>query len=192
MRIDFPPLVRRLGIGVPLALSLGLCLVATGKASPQNRAAIAYRVPDGWVKETPMSRMRYAQFKLPTHLPEHADAELAVYYFGGGGGSARANVERWISQMKQPDSSAAHRRAEVQESDIRGMKATVLKLSGIYRRPIPPRMQEIEEKPGYRMVAAVLETAAGPFFFKLIGPEPTVKQWENSFQTFLESIELQN
>jgi hypothetical protein len=37
------------------------------------------------------------------------------------------------------------------------------------------------------MLAAVLETSEGPYFFKLVGPEQTIAQRASSFQQFMQS-----
>jgi len=42
-------------------------------------------------------------------------------------------------------------------------------------------------KPNFRMLAAVLETSQGPYFFKLVGPEQTVAHWATGFSQFMKS-----
>jgi hypothetical protein len=41
------------------------------------------------------------------------------------------------------------------------------------------------------MLAAVLETPHGPYFFKLVGPEKTVGHWAKSFSAFVKSARRQ-
>jgi hypothetical protein len=38
------------------------------------------------------------------------------------------------------------------------------------------------------MLAAVAETASGPWFFKLTGPAKTVARWQSGFSAFLDTI----
>lgn len=187
------PAARR-GTGVrpavrPLLVAV-LTMLVEGPAGAENTAQLDYVVPEGWVREKPSSAMRYAQFRLPKVEPDAEDASLAVFHFPGGGGSTQDNLDRWIGQMKQPDGSPSQKKAEIQEGNIGNMKSTVLKLNGIYRDSQGPLMRAVSEKPGYRMAAAVLETEAGPFFFKLVGPEKTVRRWEDSFQAFLASVRV--
>ncbi len=60
--------------------------------------------PQGWVSEQPSSSMRKSQYRLPG--PDTGgDAEVAV--FAGIGGSAQANIDRWIGQFSGPDGSPA-------------------------------------------------------------------------------------
>ena len=43
---------------------------------------------------------------------------------------------------------------------------------------------------GYRLRAAVVETPRGSYFVKLVGPEKTVTQWNDSFLSYLRSFEF--
>ena len=45
-------------------------------------------------------------------------------------------------------------------------------------------------KPGYRLRGAVVETPKGSYFVKLVGPEKTVAQWNESFLSYLRSFEF--
>src|SRR5262245_48114171 len=68
-----------------------------------NTASLKFDVPQGWVTKAPTSSMRVAEFTLPKVAGDPEDAALAIFYFGGQGGSIQANLDRWISQMTQPD-----------------------------------------------------------------------------------------
>ena len=46
-------------------------------------------------------------------------------------------------------------------------------------------------KPDFRLLAAVVETPDGPYFFKLTGPEPTVLRWADSFEAAIESARVE-
>src|SRR6266700_1953632 len=79
---------------------------SSGPAQSSQTAAgeLHYKVPEGWTAEKPTSGMRVAQYKLPKAAGDSEDALLVVYYFGQGqGGSAQANIDRWINQIQQPD-----------------------------------------------------------------------------------------
>src|SRR5579864_803219 len=79
--------------------------------SPDRSAAtLKYTAPAGWTSKTPSSSMRVAEFVLPRADGDKDDASLVVYFFSAtGGGSVQANVDRWISQMAQPDGRASKR-----------------------------------------------------------------------------------
>src|SRR6266851_225327 len=109
-------------------------------ASPQSNAAqssspkspnspapgeLRYKAPDGWVKEPTSSAMRVAQYKLPKAEGDAEDALLVIYYFGATqGGTAQANIDRWISQMQQTDGSASKDKAKTESGTINGLKVT--------------------------------------------------------------------
>jgi hypothetical protein len=44
-------------------------------------------------------------------------------------------------------------------------------------------------EPGSRMLAAIVDTTAGPYYLKLVGPAATVAHWEAPFDSFLRSME---
>ncbi len=140
-----------------------------------------------WQTVTPSSSMRKAQFTLPRVADDAEDAELAVFYFGAGqGGSVEANLQRWYGQFTQPDSSASADKAKTANAVVDGMNLTIVDLSGTYVGSTMPGM-EVQNKPNFRMLAAVLETPQGAYFFKLVGPEKTVAHWANSFSEFVKS-----
>ncbi len=48
--------------------------------------------------------MRFAEFTLPRAAGDFEDAQLVIYFFGkGAGGNVEDNIDRWLSQVQQPD-----------------------------------------------------------------------------------------
>jgi hypothetical protein len=143
-------------------------------------------VPAGWVEQTPTSSMRKAQFSLPRVEGDSEDAELVAFYFGQGqGGSVEANIDRWIGQISQPDGSSSKEKAKTNSREVAGKKVTLVDVSGTYSNTM---MSNTSPRPGYRMLAAVIETGEGPWFFKLVGPEKTVTKWSGSFDQFISNL----
>ena len=156
---------------------------------PQKPATLRYKVPAGWVEEERSSSMRVAQYKLPRTDGDTEDASLVLYYFGKGqGGTAAANVERWASQIQQPDGS----KAKVTEESFtaNGMKVTTVDGAGTYVAETAPGSGEFLNKPGYRLRAAVIETPNGSYYVKLVGPEKTITHWNEAFVGYLKSFEF--
>src|SRR6185436_295009 len=80
------------------------CLVTLHDLAAAQKSELKFKVPSGWVEEERTSTMRVAQYRLPKVEGDSEDASLVLYYFGQGqGGSTTANIDRWISQMKQAD-----------------------------------------------------------------------------------------
>ena len=42
----------------------------------------------------------------------------------------------------------------------------------------------------YRMLAAIVESTKGSYFFKLTGPQETVEAWKGSFEGFVDGIKM--
>jgi hypothetical protein len=163
-------------------------------SAPANSPAageLRYKAPDGWVKEQTTSTMRVAQFKLPKTEGDAEDALLVVYYFGATqGGAVQANIDRWISQMQQPDGSATRDKAKTETSTVNGLKVTSVDASGTYTAEMAPGTPGQRNDANYRMRAAVIETPKGNYFLKLVGPARTMGHWEQSVTDFTKSFEF--
>ncbi len=165
-----------------------LLFLLLSPSSVPAQARLLFQAAEGWRVETPGSEMRVGQFVLPRSKPEGEDAELVVYFFGGAGGSVDANLTRWAGQMEQPDGGDSRRVATTEEFSSHGLDLTTLDLSGTYVAEVRPGSAEYHNKPGYRLIAAVVETPGGPYFVKLTGPAETVERWEESIGEFLRSF----
>jgi hypothetical protein len=170
-------------ISVMFAASLQVLAVS-------QKSELKFTVPAGWVEEPRSSSMRVAQYKLPKATGDSEDASLVLYYFGQGqGGSAAANVERWVRQMKQADGNAVTD-AKEEHFEANGLKVTTVDVSGTYVAETAPGSGKFHNNAGYRLRAAVIETPKGSYYAKLVGPEKTVAQWNESFLSYLKSFEL--
>ena len=172
---------------LPAIVSAACSIVFAQEA--RKPATLRYKVPAGWVDEERSSSMRVAQFKLPRTAADTEDASLILYYFGKGqGGTASANVERWASQMQQPDGS----KAKITEDSFtaNGLKITTVDGAGTYVAETAPGSGKFLNKPGFRLRAAVIETPNGSYYVKLVGPEKTVTHWNDSFVSYLKSFEF--
>src|SRR5256885_11676682 len=117
---------------------LALLMIANMAMKPQSQGHFQFAPVKGWTVEQPTSSMRVGQYLLPKAAGDPEDASLVVYFFGGGGGSVQANLDRWISQMAQPDGSASKDKAKVTSSTINGLKVTLLDVSGTYQAETAP------------------------------------------------------
>jgi hypothetical protein len=180
------------GMRIPIiALLLALVFaVSLASFAAQQKSSLKFIVPAGWIEEERGSSMRVAQYKLPKAPTDTEDASLVLYYFGQGqGGSTAANVERWVGQMKQADGSAA-KDAKEEHFEANGLKVTTVDVSGTYVAETAPGSGTFHNKPAHRLRAAVVETPNGSYFVKLVGPEKTVTQWNDSFLSYVKSFEF--
>jgi hypothetical protein len=160
------------------------CLVS--QAAPQQ-ASLKFTVPAGWIEEERTSSMRVAQYRLPKAVGDAEDASVVLYYFGQGqGGSAAANIERWIGQMKQAEGASA----KEEHLEVNGLKVSTVDVAGTYVAETAPGSGMFHNKPAYRLRAAVVETPKGSYYVKLVGPEKTVAQWNDSFLNYLKSFQF--
>jgi hypothetical protein len=166
------------------------CVLSFHDIAGAQKAELKFRVPAGWVEEERTSSMRVAQYKLPKAEGDTEDASLVLYYFGPGqGGSTAANIDRWLAQMKQADGTAA-KGAKDEQLVANGLKVTTVDVSGTYVAETAPGSGTFHNKPAYRLRAAVVETPNGSYFVKLVGPEKTVAQWNDSFVSYIKSFEF--
>ena len=160
-------------------------------AAQKPSGEVTYTVPEGWVAQPPSSQMRKAEFALPGVEGKEA-AELAVFFFPGMGGSVEANLERWYGQFEQSDGSATKHRAQSQQLEVNGLAVTVVSVAGTYLKSSSPMMMggPTEKLPDYAMLAAIVETGGGPWFFKAVGPQATIAHWRPSFDAFVRSFKI--
>ena len=190
----------------PVVLVVSLAVWARGRQGPtatsgmQSSAAqsntnasgeLHFKAPDGWVTEKASSSMRVAQYKLPKAEGDNDDASLVLYYFGATqGGTSQANIDRWISQMKQPDGSASKDKARTETTTINGLKVTTVDVSGTYTAEMAPGSGSFHNDTNYRLRAAVVETPKGNYFVKLAGPSKTIARWDQAYTDYLKSFQF--
>ncbi|MGD9898792.1 MAG: hypothetical protein AB7T22_06650 [Calditrichaceae bacterium] len=152
---------------------------------------VIYTAPNGWVAQTPGSSFRKAEYALPGMDGKDA-ADLGVFFFPGTGGSVQDNLERWYGQIKQPDGSSTSAKAEIKKISVGSLPVTMVYVTGTYMKSSSGMMMggPVDELPGYAMLAAIVETANGPWFFKITGPQETVDYWRPTFGKFVNTFRI--
>ena len=183
-----------------IALLGGACNKNSGATAPKSKAVQAigelhYTAPEGWQEEKPNSNMRVAQYHLPKAEGDSADAELVLYYFGQGqGGSAQANIDRWLNQMQQPDGSPSKGKAKIENMTVNSMPVTTVDVLGKYNGGMASPGASPSATPAdmsnYRLRAAIIETPKGSYFVKLTGPQATVSRWDQAYIAYIKSFEF--
>jgi hypothetical protein len=162
---------------------------AEEKSHRSESAGLRYTVPAEWARVPAPSDMRAAQFRVPHAVADAEDGELVLFFFGPGqGGSAQQNVERWIGQFSQAGGKPAKDAAVVTIRTVNGLKQTSVDVAGAYK-PAPMGGAGGAAKPGWRLLAAVVEGPGGPWFWRLTGPEATVAAAKPQFDDMLASLE---
>lgn len=165
--------------------------------SPQSAAGeLRYKTPEAWITEKPTSNMRVAQYRLPKAEGDSEDASVVLYYFGQGqGGTAQANIDRWINQMQQPDGHPSKERAKAETRTVNGLQVTTVDVVGTYSGGMgpggmAPAGETSGNKSNYRLRAAIVETPKGSYFVKLTGPQKTVSHWDQGYNDYINSFEF--
>ncbi len=150
---------------------------------------LQYAAPAEWKSVPPKSTMRKAQFTLPKAQGDSEDGELIVFYFGPTeGGPTMANLDRWRGQLTDAEGKPLAAGSGTTDSfEANGLKITLLDVSGRYAPGPMPGMPAQGPKDGYRLLAAVVETPSGPWFFKATGPEATIAAHRDAMRKLLES-----
>lgn len=148
---------------------------------------LAWTVPAGWKESPPANAMRVAQFDLPAGAD---GASVQCVVFGGIGGGKQKNIDRWIGQFVQPDGSPSAARAKTAESASGDVKITRVSLLGTFTAQMVPGKSDAANTPDSMLLGAIVETPAGEFQVKLVGPAALLGREEANFDAFLSSIRV--
>lgn len=162
---------------------LFLFLMSCALLLAESASGVKWKAPTAW-KSQGDRPMRAATYSAPAAAGDAEPGEVAVFYFGPGqGGGVQANIDRWIGQF--PTKSGA---PKTTKSTVAGMGVTVIDVAGTYGASSSPMSQEKVNKPGFRMLGAIVEAPQGAVFFKFTGPAKTVASHEAAFQSMIKAI----
>ena len=116
--------------------------------------------------------MRVAEYLVPRSAGDASDAECTVITFGASqGGSVSDNVDRWVRQFN-PLSGAPTKATR----RVAGMTVTRVEVAGSYHPMVMPGAPTAATTlQGARLIGAIVEAPSGLWFFKLTGPDATVR-----------------
>ena len=147
--------------------------------------AISFKVPEKWKAVPPASAMRKAQLMA---LGSEGPAELVIYYFGPqGAGSSTDNIQRWVGQFTTANGQPVTD-AKVVVKTISGHSVDRVEVAGSYASGMGAPNQPQTVKADQRLLAAIVSTGMGPYYFKFLGPNGSVTENADAFDGLLESI----
>jgi hypothetical protein len=153
---------------------------------PKRDLPLLWNDPPSFLRGTPRSPARAAEYVVPRTGSDTEDAECVVMTFGPHqGGTVEDNAKRWVDQF-QP-AAPKPRRTTV---DSNGMRATFVEVSGTFSGNMMPNAQGVvtpTSKPGWRLIGAIIEAPSGLWFFKLTGPDLTVRSAARQFEDMVRS-----
>jgi hypothetical protein len=112
------------------------------------------------------------------------DAELAIFFFGeGGGGSVNDNISRWKSQFAPPSGKTIDDVSKVEKFKVGPAELTYLDVHGTFLSKFPPFDPNAKtvRKENYRRFGVHFACEGGPFFITLTGPAATLEPNKKAF-----------
>jgi hypothetical protein len=147
-----------------------------------------FAAPADWKVKPLASSMRAADFELTAEPGQ--DAELIVYYFGeGGAGSVEDNLNRWLGQFTQADGKPSQSVAKIEKTKVAGQDATTVSVSGHYAAMAMPGGSAVD-KQDQAMLAAIVASPSGPYYFKLVGAKKTIDANAAKWKALLASLKV--
>lgn len=174
--------------------------VAVSAASHANRYAdvtlsgpsfpvgnLKFTVPSKWQIEPVESPARGGQWRVP---PLHADGEsgeVVAFYFGPGvGGTAKENMEAWISTMLTAEGHPAA--AEQKHHETNGFSISQVVIFGTYNEVVALPGVPPQPKMNYGLLGAVIENAKGNVYWRFTGPESLITANLPLFNKVIDSV----
>lgn len=154
---------------------------------PRPDLALLWDEPRNFVRMAPKSPARAAEYGVPRIGSDPEDAECVVMTFGPHqGGTVDDNVKRWIDQFRP--ALPTPRRMTM---DVNGLHVTFVEVTGTFAGNMMPNAQNFvmpKNKPGWRLIGAIVEAPSGLWFFKMTGPDLTVRSGAQPFEDMVRSV----
>ena len=141
-------------------------------AVPTADTTLVWQAPAQWVSK-PAAQFRKATYSVPGDAGE---CDLSVTAFPGVAGGELANVNRWRSQLALPAIGPDELEGAVTRVEANGLKFTIVEIA--------PR----GDPAGKGMLGAMVPVGGSTWFFKMMGPGPSVKAAKPAFITFLRTV----
>ena len=171
------------------ALIASAVLAGAALAADVEIAGMKSKTPAGWKEEEPSSTMRLTQFKLPRAEGDPEDAELIVFRFPGGSGTAEQNLQRQRAKFK-PAAGKDKVEEKLDKIKVGTTEAPYQDLTGTLLSKFPPNAPnaKVTEKANYRQLYVILLTDKGDFYPVLVGPAKTVEKHKKDFEDWLKNF----
>lgn len=134
--------------------------------------ALVWQAPPQWAQK-PASAMRKGSYSVPG---DGGDADLSITAFPGDVGGELANVNRWRGQIGLAQLPPGELESSVVRMEANGLKFTLVELAP-------------QDNPnGKALLGAMVPFSGSTWFFKLMGPGPSVRSARPAFTGFLRSV----
>lgn len=180
-----------------ISLTLGVLAVAWiygpargGEGTEVTLDGLKSRTPGTWKMQKPTSKFRAYQFLLPRAEGDSQDAELAIFFFDGGGGGVDENIKRWKSQFQPPQGKSIDEVSKVEKFKVGNVQVTYLDLHGTFLSRNPPfdPNAKVTPMPEYRRFGVIFASPNGPYFITVTGPAKTMAKHKTDFDNWLKAF----
>ncbi len=170
-----------------------LTVVLAGADEPKqtiDAKGLTFQAPVSWKSSPPSSRMRRAQLKVEPIEGDEYPAELVVTYFPGGAGTVDDNLTRWQKQFKDEDGNPP----KIESKKVKGKNVDVTRAetSGHYYPTALPGRPAEPDRPGARLLAAIVMGDGTGYYIRMVGPDKTMKKLTAEFDDLLATIKLED
>lgn len=174
------------GACTPEAASTTEAVVAD-KGTTVDWAGMKSTTPGDWKEETPSSKLRQGQFKVPKAEGDKDDAEVAIFYSPGGGG-VEANLKRQTAAF-QPAEGKEKVGEKQEKIKVGGNDAVYMEVTGTFIKKPFPMAEKGTPMPGWKQIYVIFETKDGAVAsLWLRGPEKTVEKHKKAFDEWVKAF----
>jgi hypothetical protein len=172
------------------ASNLPISADAEGGGTVVKLGGLSSKTPASWKEEKPATAMRVNQFKLAKADGDIEDAELIIFFFEGGAGSAADNVIRWQGMFVPPAGKTIDDVSKIEKFKVGSASVTYLDVKGMFNSKNPPNdpKAKTEKKTDFRRFGVIFEVPSGQYFLTLTGPARTLEQHKKSFDEWLKNF----
>ena len=162
---------------IPKEIQPGAGAPLTPATSGETAPEVRWTAPAGWEAQ-PSSGFRKGSFLVRS--ADGKTADVSIISFPQAAGGLLANVNRWRDQLKLPpigDPAQAGSTIKIGGRDM-------LFVDLVSEKPIA------SDGSKSRILGGILPIGDATWFFKMLGPDNLVESQRNTFQQFLESVEV--
>ncbi len=158
-------------------------VISTDLPPAMTNLPLSWIAPKGWTEQ------KGSGLRLATFISEGTDdkIECSIVSLGGMAGGVKANIVRWLGQVKIPipsDEELEQFLARQEDFESKGhWKGKLLDLT---------QLQKDEPSSTAGMMAAMIETGEAQIFVKMTGTKAALEKNKTAFRELCASLELKN
>ena len=171
------------------AIAVGFLLLGADDTTETIKVrGISFEIPKTWKSVKPSSAMRLTQIKVGPEKGDTEAAELVLFAFPGGGGTVDANLARWKLQFEGKDGNAPEIITDTRKG--KNVEVTFAETSGRFVAAVTPGAAEKFDKSDWRLLGAIVQSNDTGYYFKMVGPDKTMKAAKPAFEAMIKSMSL--